>query len=93
MRETPPTAYIDALEESQAARSRNTVDNISQWIVSKREQCLSLGYGHLTNAAKILRKCRLVYLMSYLFTYRIGLLHNKFSFNSNKVILFCDSPE
>ena len=56
VRKTPLTVFTDALEDSQAARSRNTVDSISQWIVSKREWGLILGYAHLTNATKTQRK-------------------------------------
>ena len=53
VRETPQTVFTDALE---AARSRNIVDDVSQWIVSKRESGLSLGRERLTNATKLLRK-------------------------------------
>lgn len=88
--ETPLTVFTDALEDSQAARSRNIADNISQGIVSKKEWGVSLGYGRLTNATKTLRKWWLAFLMSYGFTDRMLLLQKKASFNCNKVILFCD---
>lgn len=41
MRATPLTAFTDALEDLRAARSRNNVENISQWIVSKKESGLT----------------------------------------------------
>lgn len=56
VRKTPLTVFTDALVDSQAARSRNTVDGISQWIVSKREWGLSLGCVRLTNDTKTLRE-------------------------------------
>lgn len=42
VRKTPLTVFTDALEDSQAVRNRNIVDNISEWVVSKR------GEGPLT---------------------------------------------
>lgn len=44
-----PWQFLQTHMRTQPARGRNIVDNISQWIVSKREWGLALGYGHLTH--------------------------------------------